>query len=188
MILTIVADIPFLNQYQNTQRTVHILHWQREGDMADTEADSASLAGFQPDLSQLFAQPDKTSQEVVRAIFDLKQGEIRAYFALIEQPHSSTDQLADVLDQHRRYVARSLRGLHEVSLAKREHQILENGGQGYVYDPAPVEEMKQYLDAQLTEWTTHLRTEIEALESEIEAERASDGGANEDSCSRNGDE
>ena len=156
--------------------------------MADTEADSASLADFHPDLSQLFAQPDKTSQEVVRAIFGLKQGEIRAYFALIEQPHSSTDQLADVLDQHRRYVARSLRGLHEVSLAEREQQTLENGGQGYVYDPVPVEEMKQYLNDQLTEWTTHLRAEIETLESEIEAERASNGGAHEDSCSRNGDE
>ncbi|WP_237561062.1 helix-turn-helix domain-containing protein [Halococcus sediminicola] len=155
--------------------------------MADTKADSASLADFHPDLSQLFAQPNKTSQEVVRAIFDLKQGEIRAYFALIEQPHSSTDQLADLLDQHRRYVARSLRGLHEVSLAKRERQTLENGGQGYVYHPAPVEEMKEYLDAQLTEWTSHLRAEIETLESEIGAESASDGDVNEESCSRNED-
>jgi predicted transcriptional regulator len=156
--------------------------------MCDTETDSASLADLNPDLSQLFAQPDKTSQEVVRAIFDLKQGEIRAYFALIEQPHSSTDELADVLDQHRRYVARSLRGLHEVSLAEREHQTLKNGGQGYVYEPAPVEDMKQYLDTQLTEWTTHLRAEIETLESEIDAELASDGSGNENSCSQSGDE
>ena len=156
--------------------------------MSDTETDSASLADLHPDLSQLFVQPDKTSQEVVRAIFDLKQGEIRAYFALIDQPHSSTDQLADELDQHRRYVARSLRGLHEVSLAEREHRTLENGGQGYVYEPAPVEDMKQYLTDQLTEWTAHLRTEIETLESDIEAELASDGGANEDSWSQSGAE
>lgn len=156
--------------------------------MCDTGSDSASLADLHPDLSQLFPQPDKTSQEVVRAIFGLKQGEIRAYFALTDQPHSSTDQLADELDQHRRYVARSLRGLHEVSLAEREHQTLENGGRGYVYEPAPVEEMKQYLDDQLTEWTTHLRTEIETLETEIEAELAADGGANENSCSQSGDE
>ena len=156
--------------------------------MSDTGTDSASLADLHPDLSQLFAQPDKTSQEVVRAIFDLKQGEIRAYFALTDQPHSSADQLADELDQHRRYVARSLRGLHEVSLAEREHQTLENGGQGYVYEPAPVEDMKQYLDDQLTEWATHLRAEIETLETEIEAELASDGGANQSGCSQSGDE
>ena len=156
--------------------------------MCDIESDSASLADLHPDLSQLFPQPDKTSQEVVRAIFGLKQGEIRAYFALTDQPHSSTDQLADELDQHRRYVARSLRGLHEVSLAEREHQILENGGRGYVYDPAPVEEMKQYLDDQLTEWATHLRAEIDTLEREIEAELAADGGANENSCSQSGAE
>ncbi|WP_049998753.1 helix-turn-helix domain-containing protein [Halococcus sediminicola] len=156
--------------------------------MCDTGSDSASLADLHPDLSQLFPQPNKTSQEVVRAIFGLKQGEIRAYFALTDQPHSSTDQLADELDQHRRYVARSLRGLHEVNLAEREHQTLENGGRGYVYEPAPVEEMKQYLDDQLTEWTTHLRAEIETLETEIEAELAADGGANENSCSQSGDE
>jgi len=158
--------------------------------MSDTEDDTASLADLHPDLSQLFTHPDRTSQEVVRAIFDLKQGEIRAYFALTEQPHSSTDELANALDQHRRYVARSLRGLHDVNLAEREHQLLESGGRGYVYAPAPVEEMKRYLDNQLAEWTAHLRAEIDTLENEIEieGELASDGGANEDSSSHNGDE
>jgi len=148
--------------------------------MSDTEADSASLADLHPDLSQLFAHPDKTSQEVVRAIFDLKQGEIRAYFALAKQPHSSTDQLADELDQHRRYVARSLRGLHDVNLAEREQRVLDSGGQGYVYDPAPVEDVKQYLNNQLDDWVAHLRHEINDFDEKIENSPSS--GTNPSEC------
>lgn len=145
----------------------------------DTDADSASLADEHADLSQLFEDPGHTSQEIVRSVFGLKQGEIRAYFALVEHPHSSVDPLADILDQHRRYVARSLRGLHNVGLAKREQRILDTGGQGYVYDPAPVDELKQYLQNQVDEWVTHLRAEIESLDGQIEVEVASDGGTND---------
>ena len=148
----------------------------------ETGTESASLADLDPDLTRLFRNPNRTSQELVRAVFGLKQGEIRAYFALTAQPHISANHLADELDQHRRYAARSLRGLHDADLAEREQEILDTGGQGYVYDPVPVEQAQQYLHDQLNEWVAHLRAEIEALDSEIEAELACDGGSDDCSC------
>lgn len=150
----------------------------------ETETESTPLADEYGDLSQLFKEPDRTSQEVVRSVFDLKHVEIRTYFTTVEHPHSSSGELAEKLDRHRRHISRSLRGLHDANLVKREKQTFDSGGTGYIYDPVPVEEAKQYLQTQLDEWVAHLQTEIETLDSEIEAEIASDGGANDCSCSQ----
>lgn len=150
--------------------------------MCDTDTDSASLADTHDDLSQLFKEPDSTSQEVVRSVFGLKHIETRAYLALLEYPHSSARELADVLDRHRRHIARSLRGLHDAGLVEREKQTFGTGGFGYIYDPVAVEDTKQYLQKQLDEWVASLRCEIERFDERIESEIASDGGSNE--CSQ----
>ena len=150
--------------------------------MCDTETHAASapsLADSHADLSQLFKDPDSTSQEVVRSVFDLKHVEARAYLVLLEHPHSSANELADELDRHRRYVSRMLHGAYEAGLVEREEQIFDSGGQGYIYDPVSVEEAKQYLQEQLDEWVAHLRAEIENLDSDIEDSLPSDGGSDE---------
>ena len=150
--------------------------------MCDTETDAASapsLADSHADLSQLFKYPDSTSQEVVRSVFGLKHVEARAYLALLEHPHSSANEIAHELNHHRRYVSRMLRGAYDAGLVEREEQIFDSGGQGYIYDPVPVEEAKQYLKEQLNEWVAHLRAEIEDFDTDIEATLALDGGLDE---------
>jgi predicted transcriptional regulator len=146
--------------------------------MCDTEADSP-LADSHDDLSQLFKDPDSTSQEVVRSVFDLKHVETRAYLALLERPHSSAQELADRLDRHRRHVARALRGLHDAGLVERERETFDTGGFGYAYDPVPADEAQQYLQEQLDEWVAHLRCEIADFDDHIESRIASDGGSDE---------
>ena len=54
--------------------------------MADCKAESALLADSRTDLSELFEDPSRTSQEVVRSVFDLRQHETRAYLVLVEHP------------------------------------------------------------------------------------------------------
>jgi predicted transcriptional regulator len=143
--------------------------------MCDSETDSTSLADTHADLSRLFQDPGRTSQEVVRSVFDLKQHETRAYLALVKQPNSTVTHIADALDRHQRHAARSLRGLHDAGLVEREQQNLDTGGQGYIYDPVPVKETKQYLQNQLDRWVAHLRSEIENFDTRIETETRSGG-------------
>ena len=145
----------------------------------ETAADTESVAESHADLTRLFKDPDSTSQEVVRSVFGLKHVEARAYLALLEHPNSSANELADELDRHRRYVSRILRGAYDAGLVEREERIFESGGQGYIHHPVPVEEMKQYLQKQLAEWTAHLRVEIETIDDEIETGLASDDGSDE---------
>lgn len=151
--------------------------------MCDTgpQTGAASTAEAHADLSQLFKDPDSTSQEVVRSVFGLRHVEARAYLALLENPHSSADELADELDRHRRYVSRMLRGAHDAGLVEREEHVFDTGGKGYIYDPVPAKEAKQYLQNQLDEWVAHLRSEIEDFDANVEAAIASDGGSDDDS-------
>ena len=138
--------------------------------MADCKAESALLADSRADLSDLFEDPSRTSQEVVRSVFDLRQHETRAYLVLVEYPYSTVTEVAEVLDRHQRHVARSLRGLHNAGLVEREQRNLDTGGQGYVYDPVPIDEAKEYLRARLNRWVAHLRDEIEGFDSIVDKE------------------
>lgn len=155
--------------------------------MCETETDDTSLADQYADLTQLFADPNRTSQEVVRSVFDIKVNEARTYLVLLEHPHSRVDYISEEIGRHQSHTARLLRGLHDAGLVERERRNFDNGGQGWLYQPVPAEEMKQYLQNHLDDWVAHLRSEIETLDSEIEAELASDGGGNDCSCSQ-GDE
>ena len=134
--------------------------------MCETETDPASLADSHPHLSQLFDAP----KEIVLRVFDLKEHETRAYLALLRYPDSSPDELSEVLDRHRRHVARSLRGLHEADLVKRERESFETGGVGYRYDPVPINEAQQYLQNQLDEWADSLQAEVEHFGETIQAD------------------
>lgn len=138
--------------------------------MRDSEDGSASLAESHADLSQLFREPDRTSQEVVQSVFGLRHHETRAYLVLLEHPHSTAKHVADVLDRHQSHAARSLRGLHDADLAEREQQPLDTGSRAYVYTPVPVEEVKQYLQTRVDRWVAHLRDEIEQFGSDLDAE------------------
>lgn len=143
--------------------------------MCGTDADTTSLADEYEDLGRLFTDADRTPREVVRSVFDLKQAEVRVYFVLVEHRASTASQLAEILDRHYRHVARLLRGLHDTGLVKREEQVFDSGGKGYIYDPVPVDEAQQYLEDQLEEWVVYVRSEIEQFDSKIEAKSCSDG-------------
>ena len=147
--------------------------------MCDSENDSTSVADEYADLTQLFQDPDRASQEVVRAIFDIKLNEAHTYLVLLEHPNSKVSFISDIVDQHSSHTARALRELHDAGLVERETRNFETGGQGYLYRPVPVEEMKQYLQTQLDEWVAHVQNEIETFDNDIKTELACDGGLDE---------
>ena len=149
--------------------------------MCDSKNDSTSVADEYADLTQLFQNPDRASQEVVRSIFDIKLNEAHTYLVLLEHPNSKINYISDIVDRHSSHTARALRELHDAGLVKRTERNFETGGTGWIYTPVPVEEMKQYLQDQLDEWVAHVRNEIETFDSDIEAELACDGGS--DDCS-----
>jgi predicted transcriptional regulator len=149
--------------------------------MCDTETDTTSLADEYADLSQLFEDPSRASQEVVRSAFDIKLNEVQTYLVLLEHPNNKIGYISDIVGCHSSHTARALRGLHDAGLVTRSKQNFETGGTGWLYEPVPVEEMQQYLQDQLNEWVAHIRSEIETFDNDIKTKLACDGRADESS-------
>jgi predicted transcriptional regulator len=147
--------------------------------MCDTRTGSAPSATTHDNLTELYQNPT-TEQEAIISVLGLSGSEIRAYIAVVEHPESTVEHLADVLDRHRRHVARSLRQLHDAGLVERTEKSFDAGGVGYIYSPIPVEEAEQYFQAQLQNWLDGVRDELENIDQRIGPETTSFGYFQED--------
>ncbi len=125
-------------------------------------------------IKQLFRSPQRLSQPAVRTVVDLKPHEIRTYFALVDHPQSSVDELADVLNRPRSHVATVLRTLIDTGLVTRIRQGSETEQQGYVYDTVPLADTKRALHRHVDQWTASVRAEIDALDEPLMEAQSND--------------
>jgi predicted transcriptional regulator len=136
-----------------------------------TESDIAPLAE-QKEISEIFREPSP-AQEALLSVFNLQESHIRAYVAVVEHPESRVDDIAEVVDRHRRYVAKSLRALFDAGLVNRKRMIFDSGGVGHVYWPVAPEQVKSHFQNELREWLTDAQTEISKIDRRIEADTGS---------------
>ena len=144
--------------------------------MCDTDiatgADITPLAEKE-DISEIFQNPSP-AQEAFLSVFGLQESHVRAYIAVVEHPNSKVNRIAEIVDRHRRYVAKSLRALHDAGLVTRKERTFETGGVGLVYSPLPPEEVKSHFQTQLQQWLADAQTEISRIDRRIEAEADTD--------------
>lgn len=145
--------------------------------MCDTRSESAPAAPTHNDLSELYQNPS-TEQQAIISVLGLSGTEIRAYVAVVEHPDSKVKHLANVLDRHRRHVARSLRELHDTGLVERREKNFSKGGTGYIYSPIPEQEAEQYFQEKLQSWLDGVRDEI------VNIDRRIDSGIGSFECSQ----
>ncbi|WP_273837459.1 helix-turn-helix domain-containing protein [Halococcus sp. PRR34] len=131
-----------------------------------TGTDITPLAEEQA-IGEIFQDPSP-AQEALLSVFNLQESHIRAYIAVVEHPGSKIDRIAEVVDRHRRYVAKSLRALHDAGLVTREERTFETGGRGLVYSPLPPEEVQSRFQNELRDWLTEAETEISKIDRRIE--------------------
>lgn len=147
--------------------------------MCDTRTEFASPATTYDNLTELYQNPT-AEQEAIISVLGLSGTEIRAYVAVVEHPESKVKHLADVLDRHRRHVARSLRQLHEAGLVERAERNFDAGGVGYIYSPIPVEEAEQYFQEELQNWLDSVRDELKTIDRRIGTDTSLLGSSQED--------
>jgi predicted transcriptional regulator len=138
--------------------------------MCDTDTDASTgitpLAESQ-EISDIFQDPT-SEQEALLSVFDLQESHVRAYIAVVEHPDSKINRIAEVVGRHRRYVAKSLRALHDAGLVTRKERAFETGGVGHVYSPLPPEEVESYFQNELREWLADAQIEISRIDRRIE--------------------
>ena len=105
-----------------------------------------------PDMEDLIDSQDPGFGDVMACVFNIQEHESRTYLRLLENPGSTVEELANVLERDRSNVNRSLTTLLEKGLAERERRLLDPGGYVYQYTATPLPEAKALLHAALDEW------------------------------------
>ncbi|WP_284012653.1 helix-turn-helix domain-containing protein [Halobaculum litoreum] len=116
-----------------------------------------------PDMEDLIHTEDPSFGHVMACVFGIQEHESRTYLRLLENPGSTVEELADVLDRDRSNVNRSLTTLLEKGLAERERRLLDPGGYVYQYTATPLPEAKELLHEALDKWAETVHGVIEAF-------------------------
>ena len=105
-----------------------------------------------PAMDDLVQTEDPSFQHVMACVFGIQEHESRTYLVLLDNPSSTVEELAEVLDHDRSNVNRSLTTLLDKGLAKRERRLLDPGGYVYQYTATPLPEAKELLHEALDQW------------------------------------
>lgn len=119
-----------------------------------------------PDMEDLIDTQDPSFGHVMACVFGIQEHESRTYLRLLENPGSTVEELADVLERDRSNVNRSLTTLLEKGLAERERRLLDPGGYVYQYTAKPLPEAKALLHDALDEWAETVHGVIEEFGAE----------------------
>ena len=112
---------------------------------------------------ELAEDSDLDFTHLLSCVFGIRDHERRTYLALHEQPGSTVEELAGVLDRDRSNVNRSLSTLQQKGLVDRERRLLDSGGYVYQYTAVDLETARAMLHAALDEWVESVHDEIDSF-------------------------
>ncbi|QZY00695.1 helix-turn-helix domain-containing protein [Halobaculum rubrum] len=122
-----------------------------------------------PDLEDLIETNDPSFGHVMACVFGIQEHESRTYLRLLDNPGSTVEELAGVLERDRSNVNRSLTTLLEKGLAERERRLLDPGGYVYQYTATPLPEAKELLHGALDQWAETVHEVIETFDEQRDA-------------------
>lgn len=109
-------------------------------------------------------ESDPSFEVVMSCVFGIEAHETRTYLALLEQPGSTIEELAEALDRDRSTVNRSLATLCDRGLARRDRRLLDGGGYIYQYTAIALPEAKEALQEALETWTATVHDVIDEFD------------------------
>ncbi|WP_348613365.1 helix-turn-helix domain-containing protein [Halobaculum rarum] len=123
-----------------------------------------------PDMEDLIDTNDPSFGHVMACVFGIQKHESRTYLHLLDNPGSTVEELAGVLERDRSNVNRSLTTLLEKGLVERERRLLDPGGYVYQYTATPLPEAKELLHEALDEWAETVHGVIETFDEQRDAD------------------
>ena len=110
---------------------------------------------------ELMRDSEPGFEEVLACVFDLQPHEVLTYETLLDNPGSTVEELATLLDRDRSNVNRSLSTLRERGLADRRRRLLDGGGHVYQYTATPPADARALMHETLEEWTAYVHDRID---------------------------
>lgn len=99
----------------------------------------------------------------VVTVFDIKCPVMETYLVVADNPQSTSEELADILEYDRHGVNRYLRDLLDKGLVSRERAVDGKPGITYEYTAKPFDEATDWMQAEMEAWSADVIEEIETL-------------------------
>ncbi|WP_114578208.1 helix-turn-helix domain-containing protein [Saliphagus sp. LR7] len=115
-------------------------------------------------LDELIERSDPDFRTVMSCVFGIEDHETRTYFALLDRPGSTVEELSAALERDRSTVNRSLSTLTERGLVRRDRRLLDGGGYVYQYTAIALPEAKAMLHDALETWTDSVHGVIDGFD------------------------
>ncbi|RBI59793.1 transcriptional regulator [halophilic archaeon] len=134
----------------------------RRGVRADDRDEDASerIHVFQ----QLLAENSELElTDAMATICGINEAEFRVYLMVLDYPHCSITDIADVLDRDSSTVGKQMKPLLKQDLVERFPRTVDSGGIKYLYEAQSLPETKQWLQHELDAWTDEILSQLTRL-------------------------
>ncbi|MCO8245287.1 helix-turn-helix domain-containing protein [Haladaptatus sp. AB643] len=90
----------------------------------------------------------------------------RVYLTVLDYPHSTIAEIAEILDRDQSTVGKQLQPLYEQELVTRYPRTVNSGGVKYLHVAQPLPEMTEWLQHEVNSWTNAVTSQLSQLSSE----------------------
>ncbi|ODR79776.1 hypothetical protein BG842_08090 [Haladaptatus sp. W1] len=87
----------------------------------------------------------------------------RVYLTVLDHPHSTIAEIAEILDRDQSTIGKQLQPLYEQELVTRYPRTVTSGGVKYLHVAQPLAETTEWLQQELDTWTDAVMTQLSRL-------------------------
>ncbi|MFH5801837.1 helix-turn-helix domain-containing protein [Haladaptatus sp. CMAA 1911] len=87
----------------------------------------------------------------------------RVYLTILDYPHSTIAEIAEILDRDQSTIGKQLKPLYEEELVNRYPRTVSNGGVKYLHVAQPLAQTTEWLDQELNSWTDTAMAQLSCL-------------------------
>jgi predicted transcriptional regulator len=112
------------------------------------------------------AVSDPTLDDLLRTVFDMSDTELEICLCVMEGGELTVAELAAEVDYDRSVVTRHLNHLADLAVVEKRRQLLERGGQVYVYAPVAPETVRDSFGRLFLQWVREASKQLDGLRRE----------------------
>jgi predicted transcriptional regulator len=110
--------------------------------------------------------PELELTETMATVCGVDKAAFRIYLTVLDHPHSTIGEIAEILDRDPSTVGKQMQSLYEPELVTRYPRIVSSGGVKYLHVAQSLAETTEWLRQELNTWTETVMTQLSHLSSE----------------------
>ncbi|WP_435158519.1 helix-turn-helix domain-containing protein [Haladaptatus sp. DFWS20] len=102
--------------------------------------------------------------ELTATVCGVHKASFRVYLTVLDYPHSTIAEIADILDRDQSTVGKQLQPLYEQELVTRYPRTVSSGGVKYLHVAQPLAETTEWLQQELDIWIDTVLSQLEKIQ------------------------